>query len=108
MYIQFSRGCPFACEFCDIATLFGKKPSIKTPKQMVRELQTICDLGFRGELFLVDNNFIGNKKNAKLMIVELIAWMEQHNYPFRLFTEARLNLADEGELLVVMWMCRAT
>lgn len=102
MCIQFSRGCPFACEFCDITTLYGKKPRTKTPKQMVRELQTIYDLGFRGEVFLVDDNFIGNKKNVKLMIVELIAWMEQNDYPFRLFTEASLNLADEDELLELM------
>src|SRR4029450_160223 len=82
MCLQFSRGCPFACEFCDITTLYGKNPRTKTPKQIVAEIQALYDFGLRGQVFLVDDNFIGNKKNVKLMLPELIAWQEAHNYPF--------------------------
>lgn len=102
MCIQFSRGCPFACEFCDITTLYGKKPRTKTAEQITAELQAIYDLGYRGELFLVDDNFIGNKKNVKLALPKVIEWMKQHNYPFWLYTEASINLADDDELLEMM------
>jgi len=102
MCIQFSRGCPFACEFCDITTLYGKKPRTKLPKQITDELQAVYDLGFRGEVFLVDDNFIGNKKNVKLMLPELVKWMKEHDYPFWLYTEASLNLSDDDELLQLM------
>jgi radical SAM superfamily enzyme YgiQ (UPF0313 family) len=105
MCIQFSRGCPFACEFCDITTLYGKTPRTKTPEQVTNELQAIYDLGFRGEVFMVDDNFIGNKKNVKLMLPTLIKWMEDHEFPFWLYTEASLNLADDDELLESM--CKA-
>jgi radical SAM superfamily enzyme YgiQ (UPF0313 family) len=102
MCIQFSRGCPFACEFCDITTLYGKKPRTKLPEQILRELQAIYDLNFRGEVFLVDDNFIGNKKNVKLMLPELTKWMREHDNPFWLYTEASINLADDDELLSMM------
>jgi len=102
MSIQFSRGCPFACEFCDITTLYGRTPRTKKPQQILDELQAIYDLGFRGELFLVDDNFIGNKKHVKLMLPELIKWMQEHQYPFWLYTEASINLADDDELLELM------
>lgn len=102
MCIQFSRGCPFACEFCDITTLFGKKPRTKSPEQITAELDAIYKIGFRGELFLVDDNFIGNKKNVKLMLPELIKWQKKHDYPFWLYTEASLNLSDDDELLQLM------
>jgi radical SAM superfamily enzyme YgiQ (UPF0313 family) len=102
MCIQFSRGCPFACEFCDITTLYGKKPRTKLPEQIVTEMQAIYDLGFRGEVFLVDDNFIGNKKNVKEMLPSLIKWQKDHHYPFWLYTEASLNLADDDELLTLM------
>jgi len=102
MCIQFSRGCPFACEFCDITTLYGKTPRTKRPEQVTAELQAIYDLGFRGEVFLVDDNFIGNKKNVKLMLPYLVKWMKEHEYPFWLYTEASLNLADDDELLTLM------
>jgi radical SAM superfamily enzyme YgiQ (UPF0313 family) len=102
MCVQFSRGCPFACEFCDITALYGKKPRTKKPKQILEELQSIYNLGFRGEVFLVDDNFIGNKRDVKLMLPELIKWMENHEYPFWLYTEASLNLADDHELLELM------
>jgi len=102
MCIQYSRGCPFACEFCDITTLYGRNPRTKTPQQLVAEIQALYDLGFRGEIFLVDDNFIGNKKNVKLMLPELIAWQKAHNYPYWLYTEASINLADDEELLDLM------
>lgn len=102
MCVQYSRGCPFACEFCDITTLYGKKPRTKTPEQIVAELQLIYETGFRGEVFLVDDNFIGNKKNVKQMLPAMVEWMEQHEYPFWLYTEASINLADDDELLELM------
>ncbi|MBZ0189915.1 MAG: B12-binding domain-containing radical SAM protein [Candidatus Obscuribacterales bacterium] len=102
MCVQFSRGCPFSCEFCDITTLFGNNPRTKKPEQIVAELQVIYDLGFRGEVFLVDDNFIGNKKSVKQMLPTLIEWMTRHEYPFWLYTEASINLADDDELLDLM------
>ncbi|HEY9680286.1 MAG TPA: B12-binding domain-containing radical SAM protein [Oculatellaceae cyanobacterium] len=105
MCIQFSRGCPFACEFCDITTLYGKKPRTKLPEQITAELQAIYNTGFRGEIFLVDDNFIGNKKNVKAMLPALISWQEKHGFPFWLYTEASLNLSDDDELLDLM--CKA-
>ncbi|HEY9773621.1 MAG TPA: B12-binding domain-containing radical SAM protein [Planktothrix sp.] len=102
MCMQFSRGCPFACEFCDITALYGKRPRTKEPDQIVRELQAIYDVGFRGEVFLVDDNFIGNKKNVKAMLPHLAKWQQEHDYPFWLYTEASLNLSDDDELLQMM------
>jgi radical SAM superfamily enzyme YgiQ (UPF0313 family) len=102
MCVQFSRGCPFACEFCDITTLFGRTPRTKAPAQLLAELDKIYALGFRGEIFIVDDNFVGNKKNVKALLSELIVWMGQHDYPFSFYTEASLNLADDHELLELM------
>jgi radical SAM superfamily enzyme YgiQ (UPF0313 family) len=102
MAIQFSRGCPFECEFCDIITLYGRKPRTKSIEQTLAELQTIYDLGWRGTLFIVDDNFIGNKRNVKLMLKALIPWMEEHHYPFSFLTEASINLAEDPELLELM------
>jgi radical SAM superfamily enzyme YgiQ (UPF0313 family) len=100
--LQFSRGCPFQCEFCDIINLYGRKPRTKTPEQMLREFQTIYDLGWRRYVFVVDDNFIGNKRNAKVFLKALIPWMEAHDYPFVLITEASLNLAEDDELVELM------
>ena len=102
MTVQFSRGCPFQCEFCDIINLYGRKPRTKTPEQMLRELQVLYDLGWRRYVFIVDDNFIGNKRNAKIFLQALIPWMEEHNYPFILLTEASLNLAEDDELIELM------
>ncbi len=99
MTLQFSRGCPFQCEFCDIINLFGRKPRTKTPAQMLAELETLYQLGWRRTIFLVDDNFIGNSRNAKLFLRELIPWMQVHRYPFTLMTEASLNLAEDEELM---------
>jgi radical SAM superfamily enzyme YgiQ (UPF0313 family) len=102
MAIQFSRGCPFNCEFCDIITLYGRKPRTKEPQQTIAELQALYDLGWRGSLFIVDDNFIGNQRNVKRLLRELIPWMKQHNYPFTFITEASVNLAEDEELLQLM------
>jgi radical SAM superfamily enzyme YgiQ (UPF0313 family) len=100
--VQFSRGCPFQCEFCDIINLYGRKPRTKTPEQMLKELQVLYDLGWRRYVFVVDDNFIGNKRNAKIFLQALIPWMEERNYPFILLTEASLNLAEDDELIELM------
>ncbi len=102
MGLQFSRGCPFLCEFCDIIILYGRKPRTKTPKQVLAELQRIYDLGWRRSMFLVDDNFIGNKRAVKPLLRAMAQWQEEHGYPFSLTTEASVNLADDPELLDLM------
>ncbi len=102
MAIQFSRGCPFNCEFCDIISLYGRKSRTKEPSQALAELQTLYELGWRGSLFIVDDNFIGNQRNVKRFLRELIPWMKHHNYPFTFITEASVNLAEDDEMLHLM------
>lgn len=101
--VQFSRGCPFQCEFCDIIVLYGRKSRTKTPAQLLAELQTIYDLGWRGGVFIVDDNFIGNKRNVKQLLRELTPWMAKHSYPFCFTTEASVDLAEDSELLDLMF-----
>jgi radical SAM superfamily enzyme YgiQ (UPF0313 family) len=105
MSVQFSRGCPFQCEFCDIIVLYGRKPRTKSPQQLIAELQCLYDLGWRGGVFMVDDNFIGNKRNVKLLLRELRDWQKQHGYPFRFDTEASLDLAEDDEMLDLMLEC---
>ena len=100
--IQWCRGCPFDCEFCDIIELFGRVPRTKSSAQILRELQTLHDLGYRGHVDLVDDNFIGNKKLVKQFLPELKAWLEERRWPFEFTTEASINLADDAELLGLM------
>ncbi|SON56914.1 B12-binding domain/radical SAM domain protein, family [Hartmannibacter diazotrophicus] len=100
--IQFSRGCPFTCEFCDIIELYGRKPRTKTVPQILAELQRLHDLGYRGHVDFVDDNLIGNKKALKALLPHLIDWQTRHNRPFELSTEASLNLADDDALLELM------
>lgn len=100
--VQFSRGCPFQCEFCDIINLYGRKPRTKTPEQMLSEFEVLYQMGWQRYVFVVDDNFIGNKRNAKVFLRALIPWMESHHYPFILLTEASLNLAEDQELLELM------
>ncbi|HYE64904.1 MAG TPA: B12-binding domain-containing radical SAM protein, partial [Pyrinomonadaceae bacterium] len=102
MAIQYSRGCPFNCEFCDIIEIYGRVPRTKTNAQMLAEFDALYATGWRGPLFIVDDNFIGNKKNVRKMMPDLCEWMERHRYPFNLFTEASVNLADDDELLGLM------
>jgi len=105
MSVQFSRGCPFLCEFCDIIVLYGRKPRTKNPSQILAELQVLYDLGWRRSIFMVDDNFIGNKKNVKVMLNELLPWMQAHNYPFTFSTEASVDLAQDQELMDLMVQC---
>jgi radical SAM superfamily enzyme YgiQ (UPF0313 family) len=100
--LQYSRGCPFECEFCDIIVIFGRKPRVKDPDQLVAELDDMRRAGFHS-VFIVDDNFIGNKKKAKALLEKLIPWMEQHNYPLHLTTEASIDLANDAELLDLMY-----
>jgi radical SAM superfamily enzyme YgiQ (UPF0313 family) len=100
--VQFARGCPFTCEFCDIIELYGRVPRVKTAQQMLTELDTLYRLGYRGHLDFVDDNFIGNKKAVKAFLPHLIAWQKEHGYPFELSTEASINIADDDALLALM------
>ncbi|MGH9402926.1 MAG: B12-binding domain-containing radical SAM protein [Terriglobia bacterium] len=99
MPIQYSRGCPFNCEFCDIIEIYGRVPRTKTPAQIVAELEQLQDRRWRGSVFIVDDNFIGNKRKAKELLVALAGWNRSHGTPFSFFTEASVNLADDTELL---------
>lgn len=102
MPVQFSRGCPFQCEFCDIITIYGRRPRAKTPAQVIAELDLLRRLGWHNEVFIVDDNFIGNHKQALLLTQELKTWQERNRYPVSFYTEASLNLADQPELLASM------
>ena len=102
MTIQYSRGCPFNCEFCDIIIMNGRIPRTKTPEQIIAEIQSLYNAGWKKSLFIVDDNFIGNKKKVKEMLKKLIVWQKNHNYPFMLLTEASSNLADDNELMQLM------
>jgi len=96
--LQFSRGCPYKCEFCDIIVMFGRKPRTKTPEQIGRELDALRAQGARSAFF-VDDNLIGNKKTAKELLRYLVDYQKRHDYPFEFGTEASLNLAEDPELL---------
>ena len=102
MAVQYSRGCPFNCEFCDIIEIYGRKPRTKAPEQIMVELDQIHRLGWRGGVFFVDDNFIGNKKEVKVFLPHLIRWMRDHKFPFHLVTEASVNLAQDSALLQMM------
>ena len=91
--IQYSRGCPFNCDFCDITNLFGRESRTKTPEQMVREVESIYKTGWRGSIFIVDDNFIGNKEEVRKMLPRLTKWQKEHSYPYTFFTEASMDLA---------------
>ncbi len=103
--VQWCRGCPFSCEFCDIIELYGRVPRAKTTEQMLHELQVLYDLGWRGHVDFVDDNFIGNKKLAKQFLPHLRTWLEERDWPFEFSTEASVNLADDDELMRLMQDC---
>ena len=102
MGVQFSRGYPFNCEFCDIIKLYGQVPRTKSPDQIVEEFDLLYRLGSRGPVFLVDDNFIGNKREAMKLLPVIAEWQKSRGYPFTLSTEASVNLARMGPLLDVM------
>lgn len=103
MSIQFSRGCPYDCEFCDITSLYGRKPRLKSTEQLLLELETLYEHGWKGGVFIVDDNFIGNKRRLKNEVLPaMIKWMERHRSPFWFITEASINLADDEELMMLM------
>jgi radical SAM superfamily enzyme YgiQ (UPF0313 family) len=102
MSVQYSRGCPFNCEFCDIIEIYGRLPRTKSNEQMLAELDVLKESGWRGTVFIVDDNFIGNKKNVKLLLPHLAEWQERNGRPFTFITEASVNLADDNKLLDLM------
>jgi radical SAM superfamily enzyme YgiQ (UPF0313 family) len=99
--VQFSRGCPFLCEFCDIITIFGRRPRTKHPEQVIAELDALLAEGFT-HCFLVDDNFIGNKVEAKKLLRRIIEWQDARGRPLTFTTEASVNLADDRELIELM------
>src|SRR5436190_13264813 len=102
MSVQYSRGCPFSCEFCDIIEIYGRVPRTKSNQQMIAEFDALKALGWRGTVFIVDDNFIGNKKNVRQLLPELARWQKENGYPFSLITESSVNLADDEPLLANM------
>jgi radical SAM superfamily enzyme YgiQ (UPF0313 family) len=100
--VQFSRGCPFTCEFCDIIVTFGRRPRIKAPRQVVAELEALRRTPGVDTVFIVDDNLIGNKKAIKEVLHAVVDWQRRHDYPMIFFTEASLDLADDPELMALM------
>ncbi|MCA8922547.1 MAG: DUF4070 domain-containing protein [Planctomycetes bacterium] len=100
--LQFSRGCPFSCEFCDIIVIYGRRPRLKKPEQVLRELEDMRAAGFHS-VMLVDDNFVGNKKKAKELLRAIVPWQEANGFPLRINTQASVNLADDPELLDLMY-----
>ena len=103
MSIQVSRGCPFSCEFCEITALLGRQVRMKSTHQVINELEALYDLNYRGYVLIVDDNFIGNRKEVKhTLLPAMLEWMEQHNFPFYFKTQATVDLSDDAELLSLM------
>ena len=113
MSVQYSRGCPFQCEFCDIIEVFGRKPRTKTPAQILGELDSLRATGYRGSVFVVDDNFIGNRVAVAAMLPHLMRWQREHGFPFELYTEADqlrclrnagARLTDGGSLVLELFV----
>ena len=100
--LQYSRGCPYTCEFCDITVLYGRKPRTKSAAQMLVELDAVYATGYRGGVFIVDDNFIGNRREAMKFLPEIERWNREHGHPFQYGTEVSLNLAEDKQLLAAM------
>lgn len=102
MLVQFSRGCPFNCEFCDIIEIYGRKARCKPFEQFLSELDVLYNKGWRGSVFIVDDNFIGNKTIIRSLLPHLVRWQKERKYPFNFFTEASVNLAREDDMIHLM------
>ncbi len=100
--VQFSSGCPYQCEFCDIPALYGRNPRLKTPEQVTKELDAMLAAGAFGAAYFVDDNFIGNRRAARELVEALIDWQKSRGYPFALSCEATLNISKHPELLKLM------
>jgi radical SAM superfamily enzyme YgiQ (UPF0313 family) len=100
--VQFSSGCPYRCEFCDIPSLYGRQPRLKTPEQIIRELDALLAAGIKTSIYFVDDNFIGNKKAARDLLPHLVTWQKRHGYPVQLCCEATLNIAKSRDILALM------
>ena len=100
MNVQSSRGCPFDCEFCDVTSKFGHRPRTKTPAQVIAELDSLVAHGWRGQVFFVDDNFIGNKRTLRTeLLPRLIEWQRAHQRRLNFYTVASINLADDAPLM---------
>jgi radical SAM superfamily enzyme YgiQ (UPF0313 family) len=106
--VQFSSGCPFQCEFCDIPALYGRRPRLKTPVQVTRELDALLERGNPGTVYFVDDNFIGNPRAALALLQHLVAWQQERGYPLSFACEATMNLAQREDLLELMQQARFT
>lgn len=102
MSVQYSRGCPHKCEFCDIRVMFGQTPRVKENGQFIQELELLYDAGYKGSVFIVDDNFIGNKARVKSLLPTLKDWLARRKYPFKFMTEASIILASDHDLLTGM------
>jgi len=102
MPLQYSRGCPYNCEFCDIIEMFGHVQRTKTAEQFLREFDAVNESGFRGSVFIVDDNFVGNHRKGKQVRRSVVSWQEHHGFPFAFFTEASIDFAQDDELLDLM------
>jgi radical SAM superfamily enzyme YgiQ (UPF0313 family) len=100
--VQYSSGCPYQCEFCDIPGLYGRNPRLKTPQQVVAELDKLIECGLSGSVYFVDDNFIGNRKAALELLPHLVEWQKRHGFRIRLSCEATLNIAKRPEILALM------